>query len=72
MSWVGDCWLEKQIVNIVNLLKEYQYVFTWHYKYLKGIVEEMGEMKIELIPRENPIKRWPYKLSHKYQLIIHK
>jgi hypothetical protein len=27
------------------------------YKELKGLVEEMGEMKIELIPGEKPIKK---------------
>jgi hypothetical protein len=46
----------KKIVDIVNLLKEYQDVFSRDYKDLKGLVEEMGEMKIELIPGENPIK----------------
>jgi len=29
-------------------------------------------MKIKLIPGENPIKKWPYKLSHKYKLIFQK
>ena len=29
-------------------------------------------MKIELIPRENPIKKRHYKLTHKYKLIVQK
>jgi hypothetical protein len=49
--------MDKQIVDIVNLLKEYQDIFSREYKDLKGLVEEMGGMKIELIPGENPIKK---------------
>jgi hypothetical protein len=32
----------------------------------------MGEMKIDLIPREKPIKKYSYKLAHKYNPIIQK
>jgi hypothetical protein len=46
MVQIGDYWTEKQIDDIVNLLKEYQDVFSCYYKDLKGLVEEMGEMKI--------------------------
>jgi hypothetical protein len=48
---------DKQTIDIVNLLKEYQDVFACDYKDLKGLVEEMGEMKIELIPRAKPIRK---------------
>jgi hypothetical protein len=57
MVQIGDYWFDKQTADIVNLLKEYQDVFARNYKYLKGLVEEMGEMKIELIPRAKPIKK---------------
>jgi hypothetical protein len=70
MAQVGDYYTEKETTNIVYLLKEYQDVFDRDYKYLKGLVEEMREMKIELIPGEKPIKKKPYKLSHKYKPII--
>ena len=50
-------WSDKKKIDIVNLLKEYQYVFSRDYKDLKGLVEEMGEMKIKLIPRTKPIKK---------------
>ena len=30
----------------------------------------MGEMKIELLPYAKPIKKKPYKLSHKYKYIV--
>jgi hypothetical protein len=57
MVRIGDYWSDKKTTDIVNLLKEYQDVFARDYKDLKGLVEEMGEMKIELIPGEKPIKK---------------
>jgi hypothetical protein len=56
MARVGNYWMEKETFDIVDLLKEYQDVFARDYKYLKGLVEEMGEMKIELISGTKPIK----------------
>jgi len=50
MVRVGDYWSDKKTTDIVSLLKEYPDVFACDYKDLKGLVEEMGEMKIELIP----------------------
>jgi hypothetical protein len=32
----------------------------------------MGEMKINLIQGDKPIKKHPYKLVHKYKPIVHK
>jgi hypothetical protein len=45
MARIGDYWTEKQTTEIVDL-QEYQDVFTCDYKYIKGLVEEMGEMKM--------------------------
>jgi hypothetical protein len=70
MAQVGDYWTKKETCDIFDLLKEYQDVFAWDYKYLKGLVEEMGEMKIELIPQAKLIKNKTYKLAHKYKPII--
>jgi hypothetical protein len=53
----------------VDLFKEYQEIFARDYKDIKGLVEEMGEMKIELVLGEKPIKKWTYKLSHKYKVV---
>jgi hypothetical protein len=57
MARIGDYWSDKQTTKIVDLLREYQDVFAHDYKYLKGLVQEMGEMKIDLIPGANPIKK---------------
>ena len=70
MARIGDYWSEQQTTEIVDLLKEYQDVFARDYKDLKVLVEEMGEMKIDLLPEATPIKKRPYKLAHKYKEIV--
>ena len=37
---------------------------------MKGLVEEMGEMKIDLLPEATLVKKRPYKLAHKYKEIV--
>jgi ribosomal protein S17E len=54
-------------IEMVNLLKEYQDMFSRDYKDFKGMVKKMGEMNIDLIPRARPIKKRPNKLAHKYK-----
>ena len=68
----GDYWSEAQTIEITNLLKEFQDVFARDYKDLKGLVHEMGEMKIDIKPDVRPIKKRPYKLAHKYKEIVKK
>ena len=70
MARIGDYWSEQQMIEIVDLLKEYQDVFARDYKDLKGLVEEKGEMKIDLLPQATPIKKRPYKLAHNYKEIV--
>ena len=70
MARIGDYWSKQQTKEIVNLLKEYQDVFAIDYKDLKVLVEEMGEMEIDLLLEVTPIKKRPYKLSHKYKEIV--
>ena len=50
MAKIGDYWSEEQTTEIVNLLREFQDVFAIDYKDLKGLVHEMGEMKIDTKP----------------------
>ena len=53
----GDYWSEAQKTEITNLLKEFQDVFVIGYKDLKGLVHEMGKMKIDIKPDVLPIKK---------------
>ena len=59
MARISDYWSKLQTIKIVNFLKEYQDVFARVYKDLKGLVEEMGEMKIDLIPDATPVNKRP-------------
>jgi hypothetical protein len=47
---------EKTIEKIVGLLREYQDLFPTTFSYIKGIVGELGEMKIPLKPNSNIVK----------------
>jgi len=48
-------------------LQEYQDVFAKEFQDMKGIVEELGIMKIPLKPDARPIKKRPYRLNLKYK-----
>ena len=72
MEKIGDYQSEEQRTEIVNLMKEFQDVFARDYKDLKGLVHEMGKMKIDIKPDARPIKKRPYKLAHKYKEIFKK
>lgn len=72
LAKIGDYQPAEKTTKIVNLLKQYEDFFSRDYKYLKGRVHEMGEMKIQLLLDENPIKKRPYKLTHKYKDIVKK
>ena len=72
MAKIGDYWSEEQTTDIVDLLKEFQDVFSQEYKDLKWLVKEMGEMKIDIKTESKPIKKIPYKLAHKYKEIVKK
>ena len=41
MARIGDYWSDQQTTEIVDLLKEYQDVFSRDYKDLKGLVEKL-------------------------------
>ena len=60
---IGDYWNEHQTTEIINLLREFQDVFARDYKDLKGLVQEMGEMKIDTKPDVRPVKKRTYKLA---------
>ena len=72
LAKIGDYWNAQQTTEIVKLLREFQDIFSRDYKDLKGLVQEMGEMKIDTKPDVRPIKKRPYKLVHKYKEIVKK
>ena len=42
------------------------------YRDLKGLVQEMGEIKICFVLGAKPFKKRPYKLCHKYKDIFNR
>ena len=65
MEHIGDYWNDEQIFEMVYLLKEFQDIFARDYKDLKILVQDMGEMKIDIKADARPIKKIPYKLAQK-------
>jgi hypothetical protein len=49
LAKISDHWSKNNTIEIFDLLKEYQYVFSRDYKCLNGLVKEMGEIKMNLI-----------------------
>jgi hypothetical protein len=53
--------------NIADLLHDYLDLFPTTFLEMKGIVGELGEMKIPLKPDAKPVRHRPYKLNTKYK-----
>ena len=64
---IGDYWDEDTVDKVAELLCEYQYLFPTNFSDLKGIVRDLGVMKITLKPDVKPIKQRPYQLNPKYK-----
>ena len=47
-SSVGDYWDEETMARIMNLLHEFQYLFLTKLLEMKGILGDLGEMKVPL------------------------
>ena len=64
---MGDYWSEETIAKITDLLHEFQDLFpTWFFE-MKGILGDLGEMKILLKPEAKPVRQRPYKLNLWYK-----
>ena len=64
---IGDYWDYATIDKVVELLREYQDLFPTKFLDLKGILGDLGVMKIILKSGENPVKQRPYCLNPKYK-----
>lgn len=53
--------------KVDDLLHEYRDLFPKKSIEMKGIAEELGEMKIPLKPYAKPIKQQPYRLNPRYK-----
>jgi hypothetical protein len=67
MESIGDYWDEQTIERITKLLHEYNDRFPTTFIEMKGIVGEIGEMKIPLKPEARHIRKIPYRLNPVYK-----
>ena len=54
---IGYYWDDEMVVKITYLLHEFQYLFPTKFSEIKGIVGDLGEMKIPLKPNAKSIKQ---------------
>jgi len=64
---IGDYWDDATVDKVSGLLCEYQYLFPTKFTDPKGIIKDLGMMKITLKPDAKPVKQRPYRLNLKYK-----
>lgn len=64
---LGDYCDDAMVEKVVELLREYQDLFPNKIAELKGILSDLGMMKITLKLDARPVKQWPYRLNPKYE-----
>jgi len=64
---IGDHWNEDTVEKVVELLCEYEDLFPTKFSYMKGIIEDLGVMKITLKLDVKLVKQQPYRLNPKYK-----
>jgi len=69
---IGNYWDDKTIGQIVDLLQEYQDLFPMKFEDMKGILRDLGVMRIPLKEGAKPVKQRPYMLNPKYKEKVRK
>ena len=64
---IGDYWDEEMVSKVTELLHEYQDLFSMKFSEMKGILGDIGVIKIPLKADANPVKQHPYRLNPKYK-----
>lgn len=64
---IGDYFDDETIERIANLLWDYQDLFPTEFTEMKGILGDLGVMKIPLKPNAKPVKQRLYRLNPKYK-----
>jgi hypothetical protein len=67
MASIGDYWDEKTVEITTDLLCEYNDLFPTTFTEMKGIEEELVEMKIPLRAEARLIRQRPYRLNPIYK-----
>ena len=64
---IGDYWDDEMVSKVTQLLHEYQDLFPTKFSEMKGILGDIGVIKIPLKPDAKPMKQRPYRLNPKYK-----
>ena len=67
MSILGTTRTRVTMEKITDLLHEFQYLFPMKFLEMKGILGDLGEMKILLKPDAKPVRQRPYCLNLRYK-----
>lgn len=70
-TMLGDYWNDVMVDKVTKLLHEYKDLFTTKITDLKGIVDDLGMMKITLKPYVKLVRKRPYHLNLKYKEKVH-
>ena len=67
LTSIGDYQDDKTIGQVADLLQEYQDLLPTIFEDMKGILGDLGVMRIPLKEGANPVKQCPYRLNPKYK-----
>lgn len=67
MASIGDYWDDETVGHITDLFQEYQDLFPTKFTEMKGILGDLGVMKIPLKEGAKPVKQHPYRLNPRYK-----
>jgi len=68
---IGEYWDDAIVNKFIELLHKYKGFFPTNLLDLKGIIGDLGIMKITLKLDTKPIKQRPYHLNTKYKEKVH-
>ena len=67
MASIGHYWDDETIGHIADLLQEYQDLFPTKFIEMKGILGDLGVMKVPVKEGVKPVKQRPYRLNPQYK-----
>lgn len=68
---IGGYWDDAIVDKVTELLHQYQDLFPTNFSDLRGIIGDLGFMKITLKLDVKPVKQRPYDLNLKYKEKVH-
>jgi len=68
---LGDYWDDAPMEKVIELIREYQDLFQTKITELKGILSDLGMMKITMKPDTKLVKQQPYWLNTKHKAKVH-